>query len=377
MEQSGDGRLEFADASRAARTLMCLGVVLVHANFSLRPAIKNWWPAGIMTAPLFSVLVPVFFIISGYFASGRPGGGQAQTAGPFFLRKIRRLLIPLLVWNGAMFFAGGGLARPFTWQSLFDLATGFWQLYFLFVLLQLLALHRLALGSAPSRRRLRVSLAATAGLSLSYYAVANVTLWTRGMSSAVFETHLDKSFLPWFFYFVLGIWLRHDPAGLETLTRRARWGFALAALSYSTYVLELRLEDVRLGAEPLGQFLLSGFFFQTSLSLLVLAGLGRWRREAGPEFARGLVSRLSGETYGIFLAHGVVLIGLVRLYDRFRILVPSAFEVPIFWAAGWLLSLGVVRVIRASGVPFLRTALLGEFSPPAHPPSAASVPEGT
>lgn len=377
MEQSGAGRQEFADASRAARTLMCLGVVLVHANFILRPAIKDWWPAGSMIAPLFSVLVPVFFIISGYFALGSPGRGQAQPAGPFLLRKIRRLLIPLIAWNVAMFFAGGGLARPFTWQSLFDLATGFWQLYFLFVLLQLLALHRLVLGAAPSRRKLRVSLVATACLSLSFYAAANLTLWTRGMSSAVFETHLDKSFLPWSFFFVLGIWLRHDPAGLETLTRRVRWGIALAALSYSTYVLELRLEDVRLGAEPLGQFLLSGFFFQTSFSLLVLAGLGRWRRAAGPEFARGLVSGLSGETYGIFLAHGVVLTGLVRLYDRSGILVPSAFEVPLFWAAGWLLSLGVVRVIRASGVPFLRAALLGEFRSPALPPSASSVREGT
>ena len=377
MKQSGVARLEFADASRAARTLMCLGVVLVHANFSLRPAIRNWWPAGILTAPFYSILVPVFFVISGYFASGRPGGEDTQTARPFFLRRLRRLLIPLLTWNVAMFLVGGGLVRPFTWQSLFDLVTGFWQLYFLFVLLQLQILHRFVLGSAPSQRKLKALLVATAALSLGYYVAANLTLWMRGTSATVFETHLDKSFFPWFFFFILGVWLRQVPAGLETLSRRARLGAALAALSYLTYVLELRLADIRLGAEPLGQFLLSGFVFQTSLSLLVLSWLSRWRRSAGPKFARGILSRLSGETYGIFLVHGVVLIELIRVLDRLGARLPSALEVPVFWAVAWLLSLGLVKAIRGTGIPFLRTVLLGESRSPASTAAAAPQPEGT
>jgi len=72
-----------------------------------------------------------------------------------------------------MFLVGGGLVRPFTWQSLFDIVTGFWQLYFLFVLLQLQILHRFVLGSAPSQRKLKALLVATAALSLGYYVAAN------------------------------------------------------------------------------------------------------------------------------------------------------------------------------------------------------------
>jgi len=355
---------------------MCLGVVLVHANSTLRPAIKDWWPAGIITAPLFSVLVPAFFIISGYFASGRPGGERDRASGPFLLRRIKRLFVPLVSWNLVMFLAGGGLARRFTWQSLFELITGFWHLYFLFVLLQLLVLNRLVLGAVPPSRKIRSWLAVTGALSLGYYAAANLTLWIRGIPSVVFETHLDTLFLPWSVFFVLGLWLRHEPGGWELLARRLRWVAALAALSYATFVLELRLEDARLGAEPLGQFLFSGSFFQTSLSLLLLAGLGRWRRRAGPKFSRGILHRLSGDTYGIFLAHGVVLISLVGLYDRAGVPVPPAFEVPLLWAGTWFLSLGIVRAIRSAPVPILRAVLLGEIASRAVP-AAASSPENT
>jgi hypothetical protein len=257
----------------AARTLMCLGVVLVHAIGFVQP---SKLAAAHPDAPLQRPSPGLFHYPA---ICLRPPGEAAQTARRFFLKILRRLLIPLLAWNVAMFLADAGLVRPFTWQSLFDLVTGFWQLYFLFVLVQLLILHRLVLGSIPSPRRLRVSLVAAALLSLAYYVAANLTLWTRGTSAGVFETHLDKTFLPWFFYFVLGVWLRHDPAGLSTVAQHARW-----CPSPPCYQLMFSSCRSQTSARP-SQALFCPFCFQTSLSLLVLTWLSAGAA-AGPRFAR-------------------------------------------------------------------------------------------
>lgn len=232
-------RLVWADA---ARTLACGLVVLVHVNIYTRAGLETWWPLGFAGVPLFSVAVPTFLVLSGYFADSAGASELAPSAGS--VRKPLRLVLPFLVWNLLTIAALGADGLPWNATSIaLHALTGTWQLYFIFALLQLMLLHRLLGRHAATRRTLVLAIV----FSVAIYAISDLVLWRfRGADDGAFELLAEKLVLCWTIFFFSGMWLRHHPGLVEGLTGRWLPVFLLAlAAAYALYLTELRLEEHR------------------------------------------------------------------------------------------------------------------------------------
>lgn len=341
--QEDNSKYVLSKATSVARTLACSLVVLVHINLYIRPGIENWWPGGFVFAPFFAIPVPMFFIISGFFA----GRFSKQIHRPnlfiFLRKKFKGLILPFLTWNVILLF----LARKSLslGNFLFFLFTGYWHLYYVFVLLQLLILN-FYLERSLDNHRLNWFLAAAAFLSFVFYGIADLVLWTKGAVSGVFEAYLISTCFPWIIFFAVGVWLRHRDTAINWLLQKKYWLIGLSFISYLAYFLELHLEEEWVGYNPLKQFLLSGLPFRIFFPLLVLVFLYQLANSGKVKVLLMRLTALSKDTYGIYLAHIAVLILLFALWNKFVHSTGHWIEVPIFWAAIWLVCWGIISFVR-------------------------------
>ena len=296
-------------------------------------------------APLFGIPVPLFFIISGFFA-GRYSIKICRPGLSFFFRKkLKGLILPFLSWNIILILLMVERSRLFSAEILFFLFTGFWQLYYVFALLQLLIIN-FYLERFLEGRRLGWFIAVAGFISLVFYGIADLLLWTRGASSGFLEEYLDRLVLPWGIFFALGMGLRHRPTAMDWLLEKKYWLIALSIFSYVAHVLELHLEEAWVGYNPLKQFLLAGLFFQFFFSILVLVLLGQLENSSK---VKGLLMRLealSKDTYGIYLAHTTILSLLFLLWDKYVPFAAHWIEVPILWVAIWFICQGTISLVK-------------------------------
>jgi len=333
----------------AARTLNCALVVLAHVNIYTRAGVDTWWPGGFYAVPVLSLAVPSFFIIAGYAVAMGTGSGSKGA----MLARVRRLVIPFLAWSVITFLvmAEPGLSVR---DSLLRILTGTWHLYFVFALLQLLVLHAL-LVPALDAGKLRSIVIVAVALTVVSYAVSEGILWSSGADNGTVEALLRKLFPLWAGFFALGIWWR----------RRGSRGFDMTAgiliavvvtAAFAAYIIDLKLEDMAFGFTPRKQLLLGGLAFQLLGASVVLMMIEKL--DGHP--AVDMLARWGRDTYGIYLVHISVMLLLFRLVVSAGWLTVHWSEVPLLTAATFLISLALVRVIRATGISWLKLGLLGE-----------------
>ena len=343
-------RLVWADA---ARTIACGLVVLVHVNIYTRAGLEMWWPLGFFGVPLFSIAVPTFMLLAGYFAEG--AGSHGPGGSP---RKVLRLVLPFIVWNLLTLaaLAAEGLHMG-AGSVVLHALTGTWQLYFIFALLQLAVLHRFLRGRTGDRRVLILAIAA----STAIYGLSDLTLWKfQGADDGAFEMLVEKIFLCWTIFFFLGIWLRRHPEAFEVLTRRLPIFLLVLAAFYAIYLLELRLEEQRFAYNPRKQILLGGLPFQVLGALLFLALLRSLDRSGRARSPLGWLAFAGTDTYGIYLCHAAVLVGVFAAARTLGLTTARWIETPLLAIATWLLSQGLVRPARRLARGWLKFAVLGE-----------------
>ncbi len=354
-------RLVWADAARA---LACGLVVLVHVNFYTRAGLETWWPFGFTGAPLFTLAVPTFMALAGFFAE-RTGAGDDVLRGASG-RTAFRLVLPFLAWNLLTLaaLAADGL-RVDAGTAVFRALTGTWQMYFIFALLQLLVLHRL-LGR---RAATGLALAFATGTSAAVYGLSDLILWTRGADDgSLFGMFAEHSLPCWAVFYFLGAWLARHPAAFEHLARRNGTVAVLVAASYGACLAELRLEEHRFGYDPLIQLLFAGFPLQVLGSVLALALLRELDLSGR---ARGLLARLASagpDTFGIYLSHVAVLVGVFAAARTVGLTTARWFETPLLAITTWVLSRGLVRLTRRLAPGWLAFVVFGEASARAAPP---------
>lgn len=350
-------RLVWADS---ARTLACGLVVLVHVNIYTRAGLETWWPFGFWGMPVFCIAVPAFMVLAGYFAD--PPGARKEPDASLRTthRRILRLALPFLIWNvltlGAL--VGEGL-RPDAREVALQVLTGTWQLYFIFALLQLLLLRRLV-RRPVNGRMLALAAAATAAT----YAWGDLLLWRlEGADNGEFETLSEKLFLSWILFFFAGLWLRARPEALDEIGRR--WLPMLLALGvfYALFLFELRLEDERFGYNPRKQILLGGLPFHLLGAVLFIAVLRALDRGGRARGALAWLASAGTDTYGIYLNHTAVLVGLFAACRGLGLTTFRWFETPLLAIGTWLLSQGLVRLTRRVAPGWLKFAAFGEAGP--------------
>lgn len=330
-----------SSGSLPARAIACFLVVLVHVNILLRPAIDDWWPGGFLSAPLFAIQVPLFFFLSGYSSRLK------KLNLPFFKalrKKSDRLLLPFFAWNIILILIGVR-ADLVSVDSLLSLLTGTWQLYFIFVLFQF-HLITVLMERHLDHRSIRTIVFSAVALSLGFYALADIILWEFGAMAGTMESILNRLIFPWAAFFACGLLLRHEP-GLTNLLKKKRKILAAICLPlFFAYMAEIKMESDFAGFNPLKQFLLTGFLFQLSATLLVFSLLQDFHLNAlGSRLSRA-VSVIGRDSYAIYLSHTSILLILVRCYDRQSYVIPFPLEVPAFALMALLLSIALNRIVR-------------------------------
>ncbi|HZJ01764.1 MAG TPA: acyltransferase [Gemmatimonadaceae bacterium] len=336
----------------AARTLNCVLVVLVHVNIYTRAGVETWWPGGFFSVPVFSLAVPSFFVIAGYAVDLAAAGRVSSFRDS--VPRLRRLVIPFLAWNliTLLVFAEPGQSAK---QVVFQLLTGTWHLYFIFALLQLLAIHALLLPALDAGKT-RQALIAALGLTIAAFAISELFIWIQEPDNGTVEALVRRFFVFWAGFFALGVWwrrrrtIRLDPALVS---------IALVA-AFALYIIDLKLEVSAFGSTPRKQLLFGGLPFQLLGAVSLLALL---EHLDATHRARRFIDTLAPwgrDTYGVYLAHITVLLLLFRFLLWSGWLTMHWIQVPLLTAATYLISLALVRGVRRLQMEPLTALLIGE-----------------
>lgn len=314
---------------RAARTLACVLVVLVHTNLHLRPTAESWWPFGGWGLPLYGLAVPTFLLLSG---AARPSGAR-----------LRRLVAPFVVWSGVILASGalGSITGPaLVWTVL----AGAWQLYYLPLLAQLVGL---SLWLEP-RLSTRTIVAAGLAASLLGYAVSDVLMWWRPGDGGAFEIEARRLFVPWSAFYALGVALRREPAWRPRLVAAAPWLLLAAVPACALHGWEMSVQLARNGYDDREQFMLGALPFQIVGTLALVGAMERW--------PSAVLARLAPLTFGIYLVHTPILYGVYGLCRRWGWTSVQSYEVPAVGVGVLVLSAAVVGLVARVGPPPVRAA---------------------
>ncbi len=317
----------------AARTLAMTVVVWSHASNTVFFREGDFSATPLFTSCLVTFAVPTFFCISGYLlALFAPAGGD-QAARP--LRQIKKILPPFLAWNAlTLIVLRLAYGMPLSSRAaLVDLATGPAQLYYLFALLQILALAALTAPFA-SRTREKAWIMTGAAATLGFYLASTLALHLSPPTSHAFELVAIKLGPVWLGFFGLGGWLARTPSALESITRRWPLLAALAVCAFIAYWAAVDAQARSLGANYRQYFLLSGLAFQLAGCLALLGGCRAAEACAGRLFT--LLADAGRDTLGIYLAHYVLVL---LFYAAVPAPVAPAYRLPL-GAAAMVVSFG-------------------------------------
>jgi surface polysaccharide O-acyltransferase-like enzyme len=311
-----------------------------------------WARSLISSAVRFAV--PLYFIIAGYFAGRRsfPGGRASSPAGAF-RHRIAPIAVNFLAWNVIYIILMKILAGAPLWtlNSLWSLTTGCVHLYFIFVLIQFFIIHTLIRPFLQGRWGAIITICA-ALMTIGFYVVSDILLWTTGPDGHFFEWHWGKSFAAWSLFYFWGAWLSRAQALIERMSRNLAPLAAATAISLAAYVIETRLELVTFGNTSRDYFLTAGIPFQFLCANLVIAWARRLDASGSQKRLMGLLARSGFDTYGIYLCHYAFLLILwSALKSHLTPFYPSAATL-LIGTAVWAASQGLVRVMQRPGLRY-------------------------
>ena len=353
------------------RTFAMFFIVLCHSSDMVSFREDPWWAAAVSSAVRFAV--PLFFIISGYLAGGGLPSGKGKAAFAGTLRhRIAPIIVNFLAWNIIyMFLVKIFFGAPlWSFNSLWSIATGYVHLYFIFVLMQLLLLHRLVSrflkGSAGN-----AIITFAAILSIAFYVISDTLLWTRGADGYFFEWHWGKLFAAWSLFYFWGVWLGRRTTLIERMSRAVIPLAAATAVFFVPYAVETHVQLQSYGYSPRGYFLAGGLAFQFLCANLVLASAYRLIALKRTNRLTDAMVGSGADTYGIYLCHYAFVMAMGYLQTYLPIPLPPVLAIPLIAVIAWTASQGLVRVL---GLPrfgavnrvlfrMQRKGLRGENSP--------------
>lgn len=291
------------------RVAACAAVILLHVTLgSLEsvPAFGVLWWIGHCLCLISQWAVPVFVMISGALLLN-PDHGASDSASVFYQKRLRRIGWPLLVWTALYFMIRGvfdhePVTTAYVASHLLEADPPF-HTFFLFVIAGLYLVTpmlRMLVRHLPSSQRQALILLIF-GLATGY-ALANAWFWGNGR-------FLFSFFVPYLGYYLCGYELTQLPD--STFTKR-HWAWAVG-LSLLYIALVVPTYPDTLGRQN-GRFVL-GYFSVPVIVMSAAIFRATWRthrvtvRPCDSMTAK-LCHRIARATFGIYLVHVAVLIGL-------------------------------------------------------------------
>ncbi len=343
--------------------LSIIGVVLNHAVWQVLSTIPAGAGEGYAYLPLDQmgkIAIPVFMFIAGYFIAYATSNGRKPLAWSVVRARIGKLFWPwvlwALIWLGMQVSAqvlglrSGGEPLGFNIRSI--LLALFAQYYFIPMLMVYYLAAPLLVSIA--RRSLRtllilVLLLQLAGVGLFYFQVYAPHTLAPGLRGGNWLDVTLLQYLRFAIYFPLGLASGMNPAAFAPLLRWRKALPWLTALAFGFAILESSVAYRFLGRNWQhgdSHVKVTSMLFSLGLifCFMVYPGIpvpARWRK---------LVRNLSTNTYGLYLAHYVVLAVLDKIIARF---LPPSVPVQILYifllvAATLGISLWMIRLSTRS-----------------------------
>ena len=298
---------------------------------------------------LFLVPVPVFIILSGLVLGGRPRATESRRG--FAADRLRRLLIPLAAWSLVAVLVSvtiQGLSRPsgtWDWVSTLLFGSRWYPLYFLVAALQL----SLIVAVLPRARRSRDAAAlGLIGLQLAAVGALQIVVHLRPDDLAPISAQSSYLALSWTGYFALGLLAAPRLARIRAASAAVRVATCAAAVASWAWIAEIARAGGALS------------YYQSPLHMVfttAMALLGLWWLPALPAAVRRGLAALGVVSFGVYLAHGLVLPGIAWLAGPGRQLQPAL-------GGHWLDWLGVSAATLAGALlaqRLLRATALGRL----------------
>ena len=332
------------------RVVAMFGVVLLHVTAPLiyeygKIPISYWWIANIYDS-LARICVPLFFMISGYLLLGKE-----ETLSIFLNKRVKKVVIPLVVWSIIYFFWNGYIIgngdisfRHLLKITIYPVSIHLWFLYVITGIYLYVPILRIIVQNAK--------------INYLYYFIA---LWLISVSFLPFiekilnvDSYIDLLMISGYAgYFVLGYLLREFILSKRLLYFQIIVFFGLIGFtSVGTYYLSkgdgefndyfykyLSLNIILLSASA---FLVLKYLFNTLLlikSKIILKS----------------IRTLSSASLGIYLIHPILLYYLVKNNFGFSLNAHTGnpmYFIPITAIIAFSLSFIIIWVLRK--VPMFR-----------------------
>jgi uncharacterized protein (TIGR03382 family) len=261
----------------------------------------------------------VFFLLTA-FVLGYSYRDRAPSRWSVFWRRRYLLVgVPYLVWSAVYFLADGHDLLPAgpalrAFASDVEAGTARYHLYFLLVTMQMYLVFPLLRGLLHRTRRWHGwLLAAAAVYQVGFYTAVQHHLTAGPLTGWLRD---PSAFLPSYLGFVIagGVAAQHTDAFFAWTRARARWIYAGCAVTVAVgvgvfLIQALRLRQAPVAASDVFQPVVVAESVAIAWTFLAL-GLA-WQRRRRP--ARRLVRAASDASFGVYLAHPLLLQGLLTL----------------------------------------------------------------
>ncbi len=320
------------------------------------------------TSLLFHATRNMFFALTGFVLMyqyvDRPGFSTIE----FWRRRLGLVIFPYLIWSAIYWIVkdvwardrvGDVLSNPIGGLEEFARLAGWglsgFQMYFLFVMLQVYLLFPLVLWLVRATAGRHAILLGTS-LAVQVAITCTITYWHPPAKIAGYWWHHYATFVPYQFFILYGaVAAAHREAIADWLSGKGWWLFG-ALVGTGALAVDVYLGGVWFGDEPVHSS--NSAFFPYLLPFIIVmiaclyAAAAHWAehwRDFTPRFARA-VSFGANRSFGVFLAHVLVLFFVLRPRSADQPWVLATFGQPlgtiVTYLATILGALVLVEILR-------------------------------
>ena len=359
------------------RGISMMGVIGIHvgSQYLSNPAANPHLIALFEIFTRFSV--PIFFFISAFGLFYNLDIHAPFDARHFYVRRIKTVLIPYLVWS--VFYIlhdsllyGTGLPSPFYFCGLLFFGSAKYQLYFLVILLWFYLLMPLwiALVRRLTLRGLGVLLVLQ--VLFDYWSSFSVpfNLYVYGLPDdsllkPLLMYRLNYWVLHYLFIFLLGGWLAVHIDAFHRFMQECRTAItvlfylSMASLLGYYYALLAQGQTPLDGINTAHQLCPAGIFYTLMASLFFFT-IFTYQRY--PSVLNPVLHLLGKHSYFAYLVHPLFITYLARFLEHRGIIMTGGLAIA-FYCAVLLLSLAAAALCRrlGSALPLLNEATIGVY----------------